>query len=102
MALERGSESVNRVEGSRCDMIESSPVIRNEILSPEPLKQSESITAGKVSFAKPWLPPRCMSDGKKSEIQASSICDKMSFNQVGRITGERSISSKKAGYIISI
>ena len=102
MALKRSSESVNRVEGSRCDMIESSPVIRNEVLGLESLKQGKSITAGKVPFAKPWLPPRRMSDGKKGEIQASSICDKMFFNQVGRITAKRSISSKKAGYLISI
>src|SRR2546425_196562 len=102
MALERGSKSINRVEGRRCNMIEGSPVIRNEVLSPESLKQSKSITAGKVPFAKSRLPPRRMSDRKKGEIQTSSIRDKMFFNQVGRITGKRSISSKKAGYFISI
>src|SRR5438552_5044492 len=102
MALKRSSESVNRVEGSRCNMIESPPVIWNEVLGLKSLKQSKSITAGKVPFAKPGLPPRCMSDGKKGEIQTSSICDKIFFNQVSCITGERRISGKKAGYLISI
>src|SRR5438132_8529756 len=83
-------------------MIEGPPVIRNEVLSPESLKQSKSITASKVPFAKSWLPPRRMSDRKKSEIQTSSIRDKMFFNQVSRITGKRSISCKEAGYFISI
>src|SRR5438552_18795888 len=102
MALKRSSESVNRVEGSRCNMIESPPVIWNEVLGLKSLKQSKSITAGKVPFAKPGLPPRCMSDGKKGEMQTCPIGDKIFFNKVSCITVDGGISGKKEGYLIGI
>ena len=83
-------------------MIESSPVIRDEVLGLESFKEGKRITASKVPLTKAWLPPGCMSDRKQSEIQASAMCEEMFFHQVCCITGKRSISSKEAGYLIGI
>src|SRR6266550_1986762 len=102
MILKSCSQSVDCVKSSRSDVIESTPMIRDEVLGSQPFEQRQCITAGQVSFAKPRLPPWRMSDWKKREIQTSSFLDEMSFHQMCSASSKSCISREEARHLISI
>ena len=102
MVLKRFSQAIDRVERRRRDVVERTPVVWDEVFRLEPLEQRERIAARQVTFAEPRLPPRCVADRQKSQIQRSTLLEKVPFYEMGRIRHERSVAGKEAGYLISI
>ena len=96
MILECHSQSVNCIESSRRNVIERSPVVRDEVSGLESLEKSQRIATREMTFAESGLPPRRMPDWQESEIQIPSFCNQVVLDEVCRIGGEGRISGKEA------
>ena len=77
-------------------------MIRNEVSGLEPLEKGQGIGAGEMPFTKTRLPPGCMSDRKKCQVETSSVGSQLLFDQVRGIGSKRGIAGKEAGGLISL
>ena len=82
MVLESRSQAVDRIERGRCDVVEGSPVIRDEVPGLESFEENQSIAAGKMPFSKTRLPPRRVADGQKCHVQITPSRNQMVIDQV--------------------
>src|SRR6476620_7836134 len=102
MVLKRFSQTIDRVECGRRDVVERTPVVRDEVFRLESLEQRERIAARQVPLAKSGLPPRRVADGQQGQIQRSSPLEKVPFHEMSRIRHQRSITGKEARGLVSI
>src|SRR5205814_4150443 len=102
VVLQGYPKSVDGIERRRCNVIEGSPVIGNEVPRLQSLEQCERIAAGEMSFSKSGLPPWRVANGQQREIQVSPLVHQMPLHQMRRIRSQRCITCKETGDLISI
>ena len=85
MVLESCSQAVDRIKRGRRDVVEGSPVVRDEVTGLESFEENQSIAAGQMSFAKTRLPPRCVSDGEECHVQITPGGNQVVIDQVRSI-----------------
>src|SRR5438105_6772172 len=94
MRRQGSSQAIDRIERRRRDVVERSPMIRNQVLRAEAVEKAERVAACKVAFSKSELPPRSVTDWQQRDIKAPPFVAKVFVDQVGgllvecRITGE--------------
>ena len=96
MVLECRSQSVDRIESSRCYVIERPPVVGDEVSRVESLEKSQRITAREVTLTKSGLPPRRVPDGQEGQVQVPSFRDEVILDEVCRVGGKGRVSGKEA------
>src|SRR5215208_4958041 len=102
MILEGSPQSVDRVKGSRCHVIECAPVIRDEVSGLESLEEGKRVTAGKMTLTESGFPPGRVADWQERKIEIASRCLQMFLDQVRRVRGKRGVAGEEAGHLVSI
>src|SRR5256885_14898300 len=102
MVFKSSPQPVDRVKCGRCHMIEGAPVVGDKIPRLQSLEERQRITTCQVSFTKTWLPPWRVADREKRQIQASAFFHQVLFHQMRCVRSKSSITSKEAGYFVSI
>ena len=96
MIAESFAEPVDCVERRGRYVVESSPVIRDEIPRLETLEKRQCVLTGKVSFPESRLPPRCVTDGQQCEIQVAAFGQQILLDEMSRPRSQSRIAGKEA------
>ena len=99
MVLESRSEPVDRIERSRRDVIERSPVVRDEVAGLESLEQNESIGAGQMPFRKP-VSTTARSRWEEAPRRDSAGGNQVILHEVRGVIGQSRSPAKKAEVLL--
>ena len=75
------------------------PVIRDEVASTETLEQGQRIITREVATSEAGLPPRCIPDRQKCEIEPAADRMEDCLDHPMRRLGETGITGKEAGHV---
>src|SRR5688500_12303461 len=95
-------KTVDRDECGRGNVIERSPVLRDEIARSQLRKESEGAGAGDMSLSTPRFPCRRVANGKQCEIELPPASSHVPVHECGRVRCKRSVAREKAAEHISI
>src|SRR5687768_7480892 len=89
------AKPIDGVKRPRTHVVKRSPVEWNEVTRARTLEKVQSISRRQMSSAKPWLPPRRMPDGQKSDVELSMLISYVLVNDSVGVVGESGITSEE-------
>lgn len=89
------AKPIDGIKRACTHVVKRPPVEWNEVARARTFEKAQGISRSQVASAKPWLPPRGMPDGKKSDVELPMLIGYMLVNDSVGVVGEGGIPSEE-------